>query len=1103
MPNLFNYNLLKPYIKNYKINDYNEKIQIIDGWKRNLQSIKGSGERALQSAFLQGVFGMVLDYTTIEAALEDEWNLNIETSTEIDATTPDAILGFYSPVSNETQAVIELKAPKVSLDKKQMRAGKNYGTPIEQAFSYISKYDRCKWVIVSNMIEIRLYKVGRSQDYYEAFYIDELDNEEEFKKFHLLISRNNLLGKDGGSIVLNLSEQTIEHQQDISLKFYNLYKSVRIQLFEELKASNPMIDKTVLIGKAQKFLDRIIFICFCEDMGLLRPGLLHEAIEHGKKSFSISDYVIWDEIKGIFHAIDCGSDKHNIPAYDGGLFEYDDVLNNLTISNDFFAAIYDISGYNFATDLDVNILGHIFEQSISDMEILKADLETGRYDAQHSRRKKDGIYYTPGYITKYIVENSLGKYLEDIRRELGEDKLPDPENVPEAGQKQDSHVTVAKNRGKYLKQIKSFYHQYEERLKQVKVLDPACGSGAFLNQAFDYLLAEYRWIHDQLSKLHEGQLTIFNSEFYQKSVLQNNLYGVDINKESVEITKLSLWLKIADSRQKLPSLDDNIKCGNSLIDDPEIADEKSFNWSKEFSFISDIGGFDVVIGNPPYVRITKDKNYYRNNYESYAAGDLYALFIERGIGLLKDNGYFSYIVPSLFLRGMAYESLRSFILKSGQVVEIREYGDGVFHGVQMPTSTIVIKKGGGQTDKAWSDVLPEAGLLKKISTDALQLKDIVDIQRGLEIGRNKLLNSGRYSILTGGDIKRYSYHADKYITEDTYEQYKKDEKYYTGNRILIRETSNRITATFLNEALLHTRTLYSIIIPTEIVLENFYKPTCNKPEFSWEAENQVHYENKQHPSESGRPAFGNRCEIPYLYLLCIINSSLMQAYYRLKFTAETNIFPKIRIEQVRELPVKIMPEHKQEVIAMKAKVILNTYASLEEKNNMIFFDVVRKYAAEDDIKLKQIVKDSPYLNMIYRGSEQIVKRLGVVINDNVLTLYHSKSNGNRNELLKFVVKEKYQREYLKLFFDNLNDRQYADMNQQKGNILDKTLKIVIPDYNSTEVIIKIVNEWSKHQTTIKELEQIIEYTDNAIDKMVFQLYQLTDDEIKIINEVNR
>ena len=139
----------------------------------------------------------------------------------------------------------------------------------------------------------------------------------------------------------------------------------------------------------------------------------------------------------------------------------------------------------------------------------------------------------------------------------------------------------------------------------IKIVDPACGSGAFLITAFEYLLNYNNYLNDKIFDL-TGVKDLFSDT--TKEILQNNIFGVDLNKESVEITKLSLWLKTADKNKTLASLENNIKCGNSLIDDPEIAGNLAFNWEKEFPEIFANGGFDIVVGNPPYVKEDIGKN---------------------------------------------------------------------------------------------------------------------------------------------------------------------------------------------------------------------------------------------------------------------------------------------------------------------------------------------------------------------------------------------------------------------------------------------------------------------------------------------------------------
>lgn len=173
---------------------------------------------------------------------------------------------------------------------------------------------------------------------------------------------------------------------------------------------------------------------------------------------------------------------------------------------------------------------------------------------------------------------------------------------------------------------------------QITILDPACGSGAFLNQALEYLITEHKWINELEAKL-TGSAIIFDLE---NRILENNLFGVDINEESVEIAKLSLWLRTAQRGRKLTSLNRNIKCGNSLIDDYEVAGNKAFAWQREYPTIMEKGGFDVVIGNPPYGASfnSEEKEKISANYKTYKYRfESYIYFFEKGINLLKKEGY--------------------------------------------------------------------------------------------------------------------------------------------------------------------------------------------------------------------------------------------------------------------------------------------------------------------------------------------------------------------------------------------------------------------------------------------------------------------------------
>jgi len=771
--NLFNRKILNQRIANYSFptGEKAEKIQkLIDGWQKALKdsNLSKTKEKSLQSKFLTIFFEEVLGYTD-QTAGNDTWTVIAEPKTEVDSQVADGSLGFFTKDKKETKAVIELKDAKTSLDKKQKGRDKGY-TPVEQGYLYATKFDRCKWVIISNFREIRLYSKDRSQDFVEKFEILELHKEEIFKRFYYLLNSENLLFKDGISPIEDLRKKSLDQEEDISKKFYTEYKQVRLNLYEHLTKHNKEVNRITLFKKSQKILDRIVFILFCEDTANLLPKeILLETYKLGIRSRARSDEKVWPEIKNLFMDIDEGrSDiEPAINGYNGGLFKSDEVLDNLVIKDDAWQEVVKLSEYDFESDLNVNILGHIFEQSISDIENIKAEIEGTSEDKTKSKRKKDGIFYTPEYITKYIVENTVGKYLEE----------------------------------------------HPDKLDSIKILDPACGSGAFLNQAHSFLMNEYKVRYEEklLAKEKKGEaITLFdyNPAENNRSILLNNLYGVDLNDESVEISKLSLWLKTARKDEPLQSLDNNLKVGNSLIDDPEVAGDKAFDWDKEFKDIMKDGGFDVIVGNPPYVRqelIKEIKPYLKNHYDVYTGiADLYVYFFERALKMVKDGGYFAFIVSDKFTRANYGKPLRKWLTENYTIVEyVKSFGDQVFEGVTVDPCIIIIKKekpttkselivsnyiGINQvksfkmpqsalTTKPWNFVSKKVLDLKaKIESKGTKIKDIegIHINYGIKTGfneafiiskakRDELVKADPKSVeiikplLRGRDIKRYSY----------------------------------------------------------------------------------------------------------------------------------------------------------------------------------------------------------------------------------------------------------------------------------------------------------------------------------------------------------
>ena len=491
---------------------------------------------------------------------------------------------------------------------------------------------------------------------------------------------------------IELSEEYQKNQAEIEKKFYNEYKNIRLHIFENMRKNNPTVNENTIIEKVQKLLDRFLFICFCEDKGLLPNEIFYKTLEKGK---NFGD--VFEVFKMLCNWINLGNPRENISHFNGGLFKNDDVLESLFVDNEVFEEMKKISEYDFDSELNENILGHIFEQSISDIEDLKKELNGEEFDKKKGKRKKDGIFYTPKYITKYIVENSIKNWLDDKRKELGEDKLPELTEkdfeIKYSSKKSDERI-YSKNYKKHIE----FWTKYREAVKNIKIVDPACGSGAFLITAFEYLLNYNNYLNDKIFDL-TGTKDLFSDT--TREILQNNIFGVDLNKESVEITKLSLWLKTANKNKTLATLENNIKCGNSLIDDIEIAGELAFNWEKEFSQVFENGGFDVVVGNPPYVSTKQipanDRNYYWDKYKEilFSEMDLYEIFIYKSINeLLKNKGYLGFITPDSYFTNTSFELLRKYLLEKTKIIEIIDfpYRFYPFEEVNTETAILILNK---------------------------------------------------------------------------------------------------------------------------------------------------------------------------------------------------------------------------------------------------------------------------------------------------------------------------------------------------------------------------------------------------------------------------
>lgn len=622
------------------------------------QNILQSKEEQFQEGFLRELFVKVLGYTLNPSP---EYNLITEQKNETDAKKADgAILQ-----DGKVIGVIELKDHKTT-DLSKVEA---------QAFNYKSQHPDARLVVISNFEKLRLY-IDNAVEYREwnLFRL----SEQEFNEMYLVLAWPQVQR----GVACTMKQESVSNEDQITKALYKDYSQFKRVLFADIIARNPYQEgnawatdekawQLLLFKKTQKLLDRLLFIFFAEDGGLLPPNSMIQIIDQWEKLRDLDAYVpLYDRIKKYFGYMNTGfqGKKYDIFAYNGGLFKPDEVLDNIVISDEpLVEHTRRLSTYDFGSEVDVNILGHIFENSLSEIEEVSQQISSGE-TPKTSKRKQDGVFYTPQYITKYIVENTVGRLCAEKKSELG---IVEEEYFAD------------KNRQKQTKlKLLDKLNQYREWLLQLTILDPACGSGAFLNAALQFLMAEHSLIDEMQAKV-TGDAIVFQG--IENSILENNLYGVDINEESVEIAQLALWLRTAKPRRKLNTLNKNIKCGNSLISDPAVAGDKAFDWQKEFPQVFEKGGFDVVIGNPPYVHLESipetSIQLEQLGYRTYnKRGDLYCIFVEKAFQLAKTGGVVSYIMPNKWLQAGYGVELRSYFLDK-HLEKLIDFGDiQIFEG---------------------------------------------------------------------------------------------------------------------------------------------------------------------------------------------------------------------------------------------------------------------------------------------------------------------------------------------------------------------------------------------------------------------------------------
>lgn len=657
---------------------------------------------------------------------------------------------------------LEAKSLKEQLDKDNYKFYK-------QAVEY-SWYKGCTWAVLTDFEHLRILnaEVKSTNPLQSQFrWIDYNEYLTRFEELWLLSKESfeqGLLDKEADRLLKRTKKQKVDEQLLTDFTGFRETLSKNITKRNQSRhLSEEELDESI-----QRILDRLIFIRNCEDRELEEKRLWEAK----------NEIHAWKKVKEIFAYYDRN--------YDSKLFTYDPknpklvhLCDTLDIDDDVIRIILnglyrtkdDFVSYDFSA-IDADVLGTVYEQYLG--HILKKTEKRASLTENHLHKKEQGIYYTPTYIVDYIVRNALGELLKEKKTDL----------------------------------------------ENIKVLDPACGSGSFLIKTFDVLNEYYE---RNITNYSQTQLDVKTGIPFTTKVriLQNNIFGVDLDKQAVEITQLNLLLKIAEKGHRLPLLEQNIRCGNSLVDDEKLAGDKAFKWEEQFSEIMREGGFDVVIGNPPYVRqeeLSEIKPYLEANYETYqGTADLFVYFFEKELKILKEDGYFGMIVSNKWLRAGYGKKLRKF-LTGFWIEEFIDFGDlrvfadatiypcvMIMRKIKKPNPKIRICKmetlrfgslgeyvrnnsffidQSELNENEWNIQKTEANeLLKKIRSSGLPIEEYVGVKiyRGIVTGLNEAFEIDKKKrdeligedsrneelikpFLTGAESKRYSIRSkNKYV----------------------------------------------------------------------------------------------------------------------------------------------------------------------------------------------------------------------------------------------------------------------------------------------------------------------------------------------------
>lgn len=850
-------------------------------------------EETIKKQFIEPLFENVLGWNRKDILMEEQ----------IQRKRADYI--FKN--GNQEVLIVEAKKTDVPLTEEEGRQAVSYAYHRKIKFAVLTNFKHLRvYHALSNIKNIDKNLLKINNNYFRLEFKDFLD------KFDILwlLSKESFEKKEINKL---LSARDEKINKPIDEAILNDLLNIREWLSKELKSKKNYLEKETIDEIIQILVDRLIFIRSVEDrelepMNYLRS--LESDVRQQRTKLQLFPYLLekFDEFNS----------KYDSKLFERGLLEKegtfsDDVLRKVILAL-YFGSENNQDRYLF-DQIPGDLFGSIYEQYLG--TVLSGTEKRIKLEGGTGKRKKMGIYYTPSYIVDYIVKNTVGEYIKD----------------------------------------KSI-----DDILKVKIIDPACGSGSFLVRAFQEVCDKIGELLKNNNKSEKATFKEYKNRLSlaQKiTILLNCVYGVDLDEKAIELARLNLLLKVLDGENQetrkmlLPHLENNIKCGNSLIEDSKISD-RAFNWNAQFKDVFADGGFNVVVGNPPYGAglSQEQREFFIKNY-LHRDKDIntFILFFEKSESIMKKGGNLGFIVPKNIIKTDDYTNMRKFILDNFSIKSIVDSGesfkDVTGEMVILIFSKVIDSKNSLKILKIEKNKFVEKGILKQneflesdkfrfnLSTDTSnkkilekiksdeKLENFVKIYRGIETGKkDNLIREKKPTIefkeiLAGKDLDRYVVRNIRYIDYVPNKINFKDERMYNQAKIIIRKIADHIHATLDKNNLYTTQGVYIL-------------------------------------NKNG--------DLPLDFLLGVINSKLIHYYYELVFNMGSHLTTNVTIENVKNLPIRLPSSNQEKKIISLVNQMLEFQKKYHED----------KTAGNEKERLKGQIE-----NTDYEINEEVYKLYGI------------------------------------------------------------------------------------------------------------------------------